>query len=69
MITETRVEALMGVALVHQSVLQSAATRVYLQVVLIFRWVDSCLTKKVKNLNDGDDAFAYTYEANNWEIQ
>lgn len=38
MITETKVEPLMGVALIHENVIQnSPSTRVFLQVVLIFR--------------------------------
>ncbi len=37
MVTETRVEPLIGVALVHESLLQTKAVKVYLQVVLMFR--------------------------------
>ena len=37
MVTETKVEPLMGVALIHQSVMKTQNIKVYLQVVLTFR--------------------------------
>ena len=38
MISESKVEALMGVALVHEDVLKkNAKMKVYLQVLLVFR--------------------------------
>lgn len=38
MVTETRVEALMGVALIHENVMKTKDIKVYLQVVLVFRY-------------------------------
>jgi hypothetical protein len=37
MVTETKVEPLMGVALIHQSVMKTTSVKVFLQVVLTFR--------------------------------
>ena len=37
MVTETKVEPLMGVALIHSSVIKTANVKVFLQVVLTFR--------------------------------
>ena len=37
MVTETKVEPLMGVALIHQSVMKNTNVKVFLQVVLTFR--------------------------------
>ena len=37
MVTETKVEPLMGVALIHQSVMKTQNIKVFLQVVLTFR--------------------------------
>lgn len=36
-VSETRVESLMGVALIHENVMKVEGIKVYLQVVLIFR--------------------------------
>ena len=38
-VTEDKVEALMGVALIHENVMRVKAIKVFLQVVLIFRYV------------------------------
>ena len=37
MVTEAKVEPLIGVALVHEGLLQAKGVKVYLQVVLMFR--------------------------------
>jgi hypothetical protein len=40
MVTENRVEALMGVALIHENVMKVKDINVYLQVILIFRYIN-----------------------------
>ena len=37
MVTENKVESLMGIALIHESVVKAPDTKVYLHIVLIFR--------------------------------
>ena len=37
MVTENKVESLMGIALIHESVVKASDTKVYLHIVLIFR--------------------------------
>ena len=41
-VSENNVESLMGVALIHENVMKVADIKVFLQVVLVFRYVIEC---------------------------